>query len=132
MLAEVVQDACLLLECRQPLELCPAITPVQDAAALVPHLERFLGDVCSARAAVLSGGGALLVYARVSLRRAACACMRNCLHAVVWVSFHPCAALCTCAQAVFQRGLVHVPPELRHDNPADVPAVLLAWVAELG
>lgn len=46
MLVEVVQDACALLECRQPLELCAAVRPVQDLAALVPRMERFIGDVC--------------------------------------------------------------------------------------
>ncbi|PRW56849.1 basal body [Chlorella sorokiniana] len=80
-LVEVVQDACALLECRQPLELCGAIRPVQELAALVPRMERFIGDVCG---------------------------------------------------AVFQRGLAHVPEALRQDNPADVPAILLAWIAELG
>jgi hypothetical protein len=45
-LVEVVQDACALLECRQPLELCAAIRPVQELAALVPQMERFVGDVC--------------------------------------------------------------------------------------
>lgn len=30
---------------------------------------------------------------------------------------------------VFQRGLAHVPEALRQDNPADVPAILLAWIA---
>ncbi len=45
-LVEVVQDACALLECRQPLELCDAVRPLQDTAALVPRLERFVGDVC--------------------------------------------------------------------------------------
>lgn len=31
--------------------------------------------------------------------------------------------------AVFQRGLAHVPEALRQDNPADVPAILMAWIA---
>ena len=31
--------------------------------------------------------------------------------------------------AVFQRGLAHVPEALRQDNPADVPAILGAWIA---
>ncbi|KAL4858434.1 hypothetical protein ACK3TF_001414 [Chlorella vulgaris] len=79
-LVEVVQDACALLECRQPLELCAAIRPVQELAALVPRMERFVGDVCG---------------------------------------------------AVFQRGQAHVPEALRQDNPADIPAVLTAWIAEL-
>lgn len=39
-LVEVVQDACALLECRQPLELCAAIRPVQELAALVPRMVR--------------------------------------------------------------------------------------------
>ncbi|PSC71462.1 hypothetical protein C2E20_5039 [Micractinium conductrix] len=80
-LVEVVQDACALLECSTPLELCAAIKPVQDLAALVPRMERFIGDVCG---------------------------------------------------AVFQAGLAHVPEALRQDNPADVPAILGAWVSELG
>jgi hypothetical protein len=46
-LVEVVQDACALLECRQPLELCSAVRPLQDLAALVPRMERFVGDVCA-------------------------------------------------------------------------------------
>lgn len=37
-LVEIVQDACALLECRQPLELCEAIRPVQELAALVPRM----------------------------------------------------------------------------------------------
>jgi hypothetical protein len=32
-------------------------------------------------------------------------------------------------QAVFQRGQAHVPEALRQDNPADIPAVLTAWIA---
>ncbi|KAL4422033.1 hypothetical protein ABPG77_004849 [Micractinium sp. CCAP 211/92] len=80
-LVEVVQDACALLECWQPLELCAAVRPVQDLAALVPRMERFIGDVCG---------------------------------------------------AVFQRGLAHVPEALRQDNPSDIPAILAAWIAELG
>lgn len=81
MLVELLQDACALLECRTPLDLCAALRPVQDLAALVPRLERFAGDVCA---------------------------------------------------AVFQRGLAHVPKALRQDNPADVPAILSAWVAGAG
>jgi hypothetical protein len=48
-LVEVLQDACALLECRQPLELGAAIKPVQDLAALVPRMERFIGDTCGVR-----------------------------------------------------------------------------------
>lgn len=39
-LIEVVQDACALLECRQPLDMCAAIRPVQELAALVPRMVR--------------------------------------------------------------------------------------------
>lgn len=50
MLVEVVQDACALLECRAPLELAAGVRAVQDTAALVPRMERFIGDVCGVRA----------------------------------------------------------------------------------
>ena len=131
-LAEVVQDACLLLECRQPLDLCAAIAPVQDAAALVPRLERFLGDVCSVRA---RGWLRVCVCVQACARAGASLCAplpcsaRSCMPACVPPSL---AAPPPPRQAVFQRGLTHVPPELRQDNPQDVPAVLAAWIAELG
>jgi hypothetical protein len=57
-LVEVLQDACALLECRQPLELCAAIKPVQDLAALVPRMERFIGDTCGVRFRVVGQGPA--------------------------------------------------------------------------
>eukprot|EP00887_Chlorella_sp_A99_P002320 scaffold10.g2320.t1 len=47
-LVETLQDACLLLECGDPLALCAAIAPVQDLAALVPRMESWIGDVCGA------------------------------------------------------------------------------------
>lgn len=43
-LVEVVQDACALLECQQPLELCGAIRPVQELAALVPRMVSWAGQ----------------------------------------------------------------------------------------
>ena len=54
-LVECLQDACLLLECRDALKLCAAITPVQDRAALVPRMERWIGDVCAASLPVHGG-----------------------------------------------------------------------------
>lgn len=36
------------------------------------------------------------------------------------------------AQAIFARGLAHVPEGLQQDNPADVPAILFSWISELG
>lgn len=57
-LVEVVQDACALLECQQPLELCAALKLVQDLAALVPRMERFIGDVCGVSSCfMLAWGG---------------------------------------------------------------------------
>lgn len=69
-LAEVVQDACALLECRQPLELCAAIKPVQDLAALVPRMERFIGDVCGVRG--IAGPVALPLFSAPASGGAAC------------------------------------------------------------
>lgn len=42
---------------------------------------------------------------------------------------------CAChhlPQAVFQRGLAHVPEVLRQDNPSDIPAILATWIAGKG
>lgn len=110
-LVEVVQDACALLECRQPLELCAAMGPVQDLAALVPRMERFIGDVCGVSSAGVPAGASTGNVQR---------------HHVLVSAI---AGLPPCMQAVFQRGLAHVPEALRQDNPSDVPAILAAWIA---
>ncbi|GAB4819856.1 hypothetical protein N2152v2_006902 [Parachlorella kessleri] len=47
-LIEIAQDACILLECSDALKLCDAIIPLQDTAARVPRLQRFVDDICSA------------------------------------------------------------------------------------
>lgn len=46
-----LQDACLLLDCSNPLKLGEAIKPLQDIAALVPRLQRFADEVCYVRPA---------------------------------------------------------------------------------
>jgi hypothetical protein len=55
------------------------------------------------------------------------------VHARLLTDKHPIAANpvapSALLQAVFQRGLAHVPEALRQDNPADVPAILAAWIA---
>lgn len=60
----------------------------------------------------------------------------GCLHRLACPSHLSTAAPCACPlastlpwQAVFQRGLAHVPQALRQDSPADVPAILGVWVA---
>lgn len=144
-LVELVQDACALLECRQPLELAAGVRAVQDTAALVPRMERFIGDVCGVRG-WRSGGrqmslwcppweAAFRTWARLDLP------LPSRWPAPVHSLTSPCFGrfrLCTCrlalpsrhlTQAVFQRGLAHVPEAMRQDNPADVPAILGVWVA---
>lgn len=48
---------------------------------------------------------------------------------VRWQITHLAPSLPCCVQAVFQRGLAHVPEALRQDNPSDVPAILATWIA---
>ena len=133
-LVEVVQDACALLECRKPLELCGAIRPVQELAALVPRMVRL--ERPESACFVLGCWSA-----KGSRHQQAGTCSRPC-HISCCVSCGPAepalAATSTILQerfigdvcgTVFQRGLAHVPEALRQDNPADVPAILLAWIA---
>jgi hypothetical protein len=40
-----LQDACILLECCDALKLCDAMKPVQETAAMVPRLQRFVDDI---------------------------------------------------------------------------------------
>jgi hypothetical protein len=54
-LAEVAREASQLLGCADPTALCAAIAALQDVAAAVPRLERFVADVCGV---VFGGGGA--------------------------------------------------------------------------
>ncbi len=122
-----MQDACALLECRQPLELCGAIRPVQELAALVPRMVR---QGTAARGALVHTS----LIDTAALQRPCLGVADVCVLLSLWrqLPFRTAPQerfIGDVCGAVFQRGLAHVPEALRQDNPADVPAILLAWIA---